>query len=127
MAGIILVGVHAEARGREGLVANPQAWCRDVSGHPANLVSLYRRRDGRAWVALISDSGVAAGAEQVDDKGMAFAASPSSTIFVGMFDGMPAPDRTIEAAIPYLTGQAQGLASVDAATGSQISVAMPDR
>lgn len=127
MAGIFLVGVHAEARGREGLVANPAAWCRDSSGHPAELVSLYRRRDGRAWVALISDAGIAAGAEAIDDKAMAFAATTSSTIFMQMFDGVPAPDPVIAASIPYLTGRAQGMASVDAATGTQISVAMPER
>lgn len=127
MGGIFLVGLHAEARGREGLVANPAAWCRDTSGHPAELVSLYRRRDGGAWVALISDSGVAAGAEAIDDKAMAFAATPSATIFMQMFSGVPAPDPVIEASIPYLTGRAQGMASVDAATGTQISVAMPDR
>ncbi|HTU12590.1 MAG TPA: hypothetical protein VMG08_16995 [Allosphingosinicella sp.] len=126
-AGIVLVGINAEARGREGLVANPEAWCRASSRHPAAIVSLYRRRDGRAWVALVSDSGVAAGAEQVDDLGMAFAATPAATIFVQMYDGMPDPDPAIEAAIPYLVGRAQGPASVDAATGTQISVSMPER
>lgn len=127
MAGIMLVGVHAQARGRDGLVANPEAWCRATSRHPATLVSLYRRRDGGAWVALISDSGVAAGAEAFDDKAMAFAASPSSTIAMQMFSGVPAPDSTIEAAIPYLVGRAQGMASVDAATGTQVNVAVPER
>jgi hypothetical protein len=42
-----------------------------------------------------------------------------------MFDGIPAPDPAIEAAIPYLVGQAQGMASVDAETGTRVSVAMP--
>lgn len=127
MAGIMLVGVHAEARGREGLVAEPAAWCRDTSGHPAEVISLYRRRDGRAWVALLGDLGLAAGAEAVDDKAFSFAATPSRTIFVQMFNGMPAPDPAIEAALPVAVGRAQGTASVDAATGLQISVAMPDR
>ena len=127
MAGVFLVGVHTEVRGREGLVANPAAWCRDTSRHPAELVSLYRRRDGGAWVALISDAGIAAGAETIDDKAMAFAATPSATIAMQMFSGVPAPDAVIEASIPYLTGQARGMASVDAATGTQISVGMPDR
>ena len=127
MAGIMLVGVHAQARGREGLVADPAAWCRDTSGHSAEIVSLYRRRDGRAWVALLGDSGLAAGAEAIDDKAMTFAANPSSTIFVQMFRGMPAPDPAIEAALPYAVGRARGAASVDAATGTQISVAVPQQ
>ena len=57
---------------------------------------------------------------------MTFAATPSATIFVQMFDGMPAPDPAIETAAPYAVGRAQGSASVDAATGTQISVAMPE-
>lgn len=127
MAGIMLIGVHAEARGRQGLVADPAAWCRDTSRHPANVISLYRRRDGRAWVALLGDSGLAAGAQSVDDKAFTFAATPSATFFVQMFGGMPAPDAAIEAALPVAIGRAPGLASVDAATGTQISVAMPER
>lgn len=125
MAGIMLTQAHREARGQEGLIANPAAWCRDRSGHPENIVSLYRRRDGRAWVALLGDSGLAAGAEAIDAQAMSFAASPSSTVLVQMFDGMPAPDPAIEAAIPYAVGRAQGNASVDAATGSNVSVALP--
>lgn len=126
MAGIMLTRTHAEARGREGLVANPAAWCRDSSGHAVEIVSLYRRRDGRAWVALLGDSGLAVGADTIDDQAMSFAATPSATIFVQMFDAIPAPDPAIESAIPYAVGRAQGGASVDAATGAQISVAMPE-
>lgn len=126
MASIMLVGVHAEARGREGLVANPADWCRESSRHPAEVISLYRRRDGEAWVALLGDSGLAAGAQSVGDRAFTFAANPSTTTFVQMFSGMPAPDPAIEAAIPVALGRAQGTASVDAATGTQISVAMPE-
>jgi len=126
MAGIMLTRSHAQARGREGLVADPASWCRDSSGHPAEMISLYRRRDGRAWVALLGDSGLAAGAEAIDDQAMSFVATPAATIFVQMFDSMPAPDPAIEAAIPFAVGRAQGTASVDAATGSQVSVALPE-
>lgn len=127
MAGILLVGVNGQARGREGLVATPAAWCRDTSAHPATLVTLYRRRDGGAWVALLADSGMAIGAETIDNQAMSYAATPSATIFVQMFNGIPAPDPAIESAFPYLVGRARGAASVDAATGSQISVALPER
>lgn len=127
MASILLVATHAQVRGRAGLVAEPAAWCRDTSGHSAEIISLYRRRDGRAWVALLGDSGLAAGAEAFDDKAMTYAANPSMTVFVQMFSAMPAPDRAIEAAIPYAVGRAQGTASVDAATGTQVSVALPER
>lgn len=126
MAGLMLVGAHAQARGNAGLVANPSAWCRDRSAHPEEVISLYRRRDGLGWVALLGDSGVAIGSEAIDEKAMTFAATPSATIFVQMFDGMPAPDGAIETAAPYAVGRAQGSASVDAATGTQINVAMPE-
>lgn len=126
MAAIMLIGAHAQARGGQGLVADPSAWCRAGSSLPGQVVSLYRRRDGRGWVALLGDSGLAVAALALDEKAMTFAATPSATIFAQMFDGMPEPDPAIESAIPYLVGRAQGTASVDAATGTQVSVSLPE-
>ena len=63
----------------------------------------------------------------VDNKAFSYAATPSATTFVQMFNGMPAPDPAIQTAILVAVGRAQGTASVDAATGTQVSVAMPER
>ncbi|HEY0013752.1 MAG TPA: hypothetical protein VGB79_12975 [Allosphingosinicella sp.] len=106
-----------EARGMSGLAAEPTAWCR-VSGMavPPQYGSLYRRRDGKGWVALLGDAGRAATAGPIEAAGDARAAlyvsTPASTQVVAVYDGMPGMAEGIAAAIPVVLGRARGIAEI---------------
>lgn len=106
--------VADEARGRAGLAMDPRAWCRESTQFPAQYGSVYRRRDGGAWVALVGDAGRAISAATLGDRAVTFAAIPASTSLVAVYEGLPHPDRAIVEAIPIVTGQARGLAEVPA-------------
>jgi|GEM_PF-3381139 len=118
-----LVG-YTQARGHGGLAAEPAQWCRVVATQlPARYGSLYRRRDGAAWVALLGDSGRAASSLASDVPGTAqayvFASSPASTQVVAVYDSVPDPDSALPAAIPVVVGQQRGLVEVGAERGGE--------
>ena len=108
----------AEARGRGGLAANPDAWCRARDAMPSQLGTLYYRRDGRGWAALLSDSGIGVAAHPVDlpdsDGAATFAVNPGMTGLVQIFDRLPAPQSSLEPGIMVLVGRAQPAARVEA-------------
>jgi hypothetical protein len=113
-----LIG-YGEARGIDGLAAHPDQWCRVTATRlPASLGSLYRRRLGNGWVALLGDSGIAAAAVPIDVPGRAqaalFASTTRSTQAVAVYDAMPDPDEAIILAIPVVTGERRGLVEVGA-------------
>ncbi|HWT13204.1 MAG TPA: hypothetical protein VN231_10665 [Allosphingosinicella sp.] len=120
LASPLLAAAHDQARGRSGLAAEPNAWCRESSNIPAEYVTVYRRRDGGAWTALVGDSGVAvsgyvmAVAELPDLDGAAtVGANPSATALALVYDGLPDPDGAIEPALPFATGQQRAVAQID--------------
>jgi hypothetical protein len=108
--------VWAQARGRGGLAAEPQSWCRDATEVPAQYGTVYRRRDGAGWVALLGDAGTAVSAERIDLPGDAdgalFASSTARTDVVALFEGVPHPDAGVITGLPVLAGRARGLAEV---------------
>ena len=108
----------AEARGRGGLAANPESWCRARSAMPSPLGTLYHRRDGRGWTALVSDSGIAISAYPADlpdaDGAATVAANPAVTSLVQIYDHLPAPEAALEPGILVLVGRAQALRRIEA-------------
>jgi hypothetical protein len=112
--GIMALG---EARGFPGsFAADPSAWCRETSGIPAEYGTIYRARNGSAWVGLIGDSGRAvAGMRLAVPTGAGaaiFVSTPSSTIVAALYDDLPAPDGAVMDALPIVVGQARGLAEI---------------
>jgi len=118
-AGAAVFGIiaYANARGAQGLAAEPDQWCRVTGSQlPVRFGSLYRRRDGAGWVALVGDSGRAIAAVPFDVPGEAraavYASTPTSTQAVAVYRAMPDPDEGIVTAIPVVTGQARGIAEI---------------
>jgi hypothetical protein len=113
-----IMRAHDDARGRSGLAAEPANWCRDTSRFPVEQVAVYRRRDGKAWTALLGDAGLAISAYLNEDPrlpgAMTYAANPSVTGLASVYDAMPGPSDAIEAALPYLVGRARSSVSIDA-------------
>lgn len=109
---------HDQARGRGGLAARPDAWCRERSSFPTQFGSIYRQRDGRAWTALLGDSGMAVSAYPIDvpdaDGAATFAATSASTGLARVYDHMPAPEDAIDPAVPLLVGRERAAAEIDA-------------
>jgi hypothetical protein len=106
-----------EARGLRGLAAQPSAWCRVAdSAIPATYASLYRRRDGEGWVALMGDAGrsAAAGPIELPGEGRAglYVNAPASTQVVAVYDAMPDPMEAVPVALPVVLGQARGIAEI---------------
>jgi hypothetical protein len=117
LGGAMVAGVLVtmQARGAGGLGAEPAAWCREASGIPAQYASVYRRRDGSDWVALVGDSGMAVQGQALTGpaKGAAtFGINPSSVRVVALFDDVPAPDAAVLQALPVVTGQQSGLVEI---------------
>lgn len=105
------------SRGQSGLAADPNGWCRARSGHPAEHLSLYRKRDGETWVALLGDAGRAVIGLPFEEfagaKGAALLSSnPTSVQIVGLFDGPPPPDTAVLAALPVVAGAQRGLVEI---------------
>jgi hypothetical protein len=107
-----------DARGLSGLAAEPANWCRETSRFPVEQVAVYRRRDGKAWTALLGDAGLAVSAYQSTDPqlpgAMTYAANPSLTGLALVYDAMPAPNEAVEPALPYLVGRARSSVSINA-------------
>ncbi len=105
------------ARGAGGLARDPSAWCRLDTSIPAHIASVYRSNDGRSWVALLGDSGIAAAGhaflEGIGADGAAtYLSTASSTRVVALFDGLPNPDDAVMAVLPVLAGEAPALAEI---------------
>jgi hypothetical protein len=109
---------HDHARGRGGLAAEPAAWCRERSSFPTQYGTIYRQLDGRAWTALIGDSGLAVSAYPIDvpdaDGAATFTASSAATALARVYDHMPSPDEAIDPAVPLLVGRERPSAQIDA-------------
>jgi hypothetical protein len=118
LAAAALAVAHDQARGRSGLAADPSGWCRERTSFPTQYGTIYRQRDGRAWAALIGDSGLAIAAYPVDvpdaDGAATFAATSSMTGLAQLYDHMPSPEAAIGAALPVLVGRAPAAARIDA-------------
>jgi hypothetical protein len=107
----------AEARGGGGLASDPQSWCRMTTTEvPIEYGTVYRRRDGGGWVALLGDSGRAAAALALDAPGRAraglIAITPASTQTVAVYDGIPDPDQAVPVSLPVVVGQATGMVQI---------------
>lgn len=117
-AGSALRLAAAEARGRGGLAANPDGWCRARAAMPSQLGTLYHRRDGRGWAALLSDSGIGVAAYPIDlpdaDGAATFAVNPGMTGLVQIFDHLPAPQGALETGIQVLIGRTQPQSRIEA-------------
>lgn len=88
--------LEAQARGRGGLVAEPAAWCRAASAIPGNLISLYRRRDGSEWVALLGDAAAAISAVGAAGAGAGvYGSTTSGNQLLFLYDGIPTPEEEI--------------------------------
>jgi hypothetical protein len=113
-----ILQAHNEARGQSGLAAEPANWCRETTRFPVEQVAVYRRRDGKAWTALLGDAGLAVSAYLNDDPqmpgAMTYAANPSVTGFALVYDAMPAPNEALEPALPYVIGRARFSVSINA-------------
>ncbi len=109
---------HDQARGRGGLAAEPNAWCRERTSFPLQYGSIYRQRDGRAWTVLLGDSGLAVSAYPIDvpdaDGAATFTATSAATSLARIYDHMPSPDEAIDPAIPMLVGRERPAAQIDA-------------
>ena len=118
LAAAMATGTQAynEARGLSGLAANPSAWCRETSEIPVQYGSIYRRRDGEGWVALMGDSGMAVAGHRLDvadgSGGAAYASTPVATRVAALYTGIPHPDGATVDAVPILVGEARGLAEI---------------
>ena len=108
----------AEARGRGGLAANPDGWCRARAAMPSQLGTLYHRRDGSGWTALISDAGIGISAYRIElpdaDGAATFAVNPGMTGLVQIFDRLPAPETALEAAVQVLIGRSPPQSRIEA-------------
>ncbi|MEA3013207.1 MAG: hypothetical protein QOD42_1752 [Sphingomonadales bacterium] len=113
-----ILEAHNDARGRSGLAAEPANWCREATRFPVEQVAVYRRRDGKAWAALLGDAGLAVSAYLNDDPqlpgAMTYAANPSITGLAFVYDAMPGPDEAVEPALPFLVGRARSSVSINA-------------
>jgi len=123
-AGMMSAAVAAAAmsRGQGGLAAEPAAWCREESQFPPDQVSLYRRRDGAGWVALIGDSGMAVMGLPFEGeaKGAALLSSTTRSVrVVSLFDAPPAPEPAVVAALPVLLGDNPGMIEVAVDAGGK--------
>ncbi len=117
-AGAALRLAAAEARGRGGLAASPDGWCRARSTLPSRLGTLYHRRDGSGWTALLSDSGIGIAAYRIDlpdaDGAATFAVNPGMTGLVQIFDRLPPPQAALERGIQVLVGRAEPQSRIEA-------------
>lgn len=115
MAGAMVTGVMvmAQARGQTGLASDPGSWCHESSEIPAQYISLYRQRDGKAWVALVGDAGIAISghsfAAPASGGAATYSSDPASTKLAALFDALPSPDAAIVQALPIAIGQERGL------------------
>ena len=121
LASVFAAITVTEARGWKGLAVDPQAWCRQNSAIPTEHATIYRRRDGKAWVALVGDAGRAVSAQMVDGSGAptkamaaSYATNPQSTRLVALFDALPTPDAAVPAGWSVAFGQSPGLAEIRA-------------
>ncbi|MFS0736242.1 hypothetical protein ABC347_04250 [Sphingomonas sp. 1P06PA] len=113
--------VLSAVRGGAGsLAARPDLWCRDTgSGLPADVISLYRSKSGDNYVALLGDAGVSLNiapspTARAGSRTMAaYAGSTVGLSLVALYDGLPEPTLAVQAALPVLTGQQAGLATID--------------
>lgn len=117
LAGAMATGLIelAEARGIGGLASDPTNWCRDTGAMPDRFGSVYRRRDGTAWVALVGDAGMAVsgrGLIPADGGAAAFASTVRATRVTEIYDALPQPEAAFGSAIAVLTGAAPGLLEI---------------
>ena len=119
-AGMVMgIVAMADARGIPGgLSEKPDDWCRDDPAEAAmrKMASVYRRRDGKGWTALLGDAGMSASALDLADTGTKGAAlyftRTGPTMLIQTFDAPPSLDQALVAVTPVLRGEAQPLASV---------------
>jgi hypothetical protein len=103
--------VAREARARGGPAAAPGQWCRATTTLPPDLVSVFRRLDGKGWVVLFGDSGQAvSGQQHAGAPGAAvYGSMPSGTVLAAIYDSLPAPEAAVEAALPFASGRQRGI------------------
>lgn len=119
MGSIMGVVALGQARGIQGLAAEPQLWCRQpVSGELAQAASFYRRLDGSAWTLLLGDAGMAASAYAFPEIGKGRGAGVYFTrtgpaLLAETYDALPGPEEGAGAALAVLAGRKPALVTVD--------------
>lgn len=111
--------VYSRARGREGLAADPAAWCELTPPELKPLASLYRPREGFEgdWTMLVGDAGWSLVSYPLEmPAGEAtvglYANRTSDTTLVGLYDAAPSIQAALTASQPVLIGQSQGLGAI---------------
>jgi hypothetical protein len=92
-----LQAINAAVRGQSGLAADPSAWCRLGTSLPTEAASVFARRDGGAWVALVGDFGAAISGLRTSGTGAVLYGSTSSgNRLLSTYDALPAPAAEVE-------------------------------
>lgn len=107
--------IFAHSAGILGLAAEPRNWCRagSVAGNEA---ALYRSLDGKMWVALPADAGVAVSAQMLPGPAGPGAATnvsePRGTVLTSIYDALPDPAAALAQSIAVMEGREQALAAI---------------
>lgn len=94
-----LQDISAAARGQLGLARDPSAWCRLRTTLPTEAVSVFARRDGGGWVALVGDFGAAITAVRTGGSGgpaLLYGSTSSGNRLLSTYDSVPAPAAEVE-------------------------------
>jgi hypothetical protein len=94
-----LQALEAAVRGRTGLAANPAEWCRLRTALPDEIVSVFAKRDGGGWVALIGDFGAAItgmGSDGAGSPALLYGSTSSGNQLLSAYDSLPAPASEVE-------------------------------
>jgi hypothetical protein len=91
--------IDAAVRGRSGLAVEPAAWCRLQTSLPAEIVSVFARRDGSGWVALVGDFGAAITGIRTPAPGapaVLYGSTTSGNQLLSAYTALPAPASEVE-------------------------------
>ena len=94
-----LQAINAAVRGQSGLAADPGSWCRLRTALPEAAVSVFARRDGTGWVALVGDFGAAITGMRTGAPGTAavlYGSTSSGNRLLSTYDDLPAPASEVE-------------------------------
>lgn len=95
-----LQAIQASVRGGAGLASEPNAWCRLDTDLPDDVISVFRRNDNGAWVALLGDAGAAMTALHLgsneSDPAAVYGSNPSGNQLLFLYDDIPPPAPEVE-------------------------------
>lgn len=118
MALVQAIVPYSQARGnRSGLAVEPDKWCRARTALPEAQVTVYRQREGAAWVALLGDAGRSIAAYSLEAfqgpvNVAVYSSDVSATRLAALYQGLPDPEKAVLQALPVAIGAAPGLGSL---------------